>query len=304
MSTSNGVFCVQFARDGRMAAAGEDGTVRVWEAEGRRLIHVFSGQKESVRAVAWADGGKWLASGGARGTVSIWDPRSGRLLRSVQGNTGGVWSIGWAGPFDSLYTAGADGLLLRGLAESDDSSPLTAFSDEKGHVLAASSPYTVAFGGATDTVYKWDAEFERVEVFHTGYRERVQAMAWAPTGSLFAAATVAGTIHLHRWGQGRQAPRFAEHGAEVFTLAWSPEGRQLASAGADGTVRIWEVESAREVRKLSGHTGPVQSVAWAPSGQRLASAGEDGVQLWEATTGALLGEPSSILEAPPAPARR
>ncbi|KFE63946.1 hypothetical protein DB31_2358 [Hyalangium minutum] len=86
-------------------------------------------------------------------------------------------------------------------------------------------------------------------------------------------------------------------------MQFARDGR-MAAAGADGTVRIWEVESAREVRKLSGHTGAVRSAAWAPSDQRLATAGADGVRLWEISTGALLGEPSSVLETPSVSMRR
>lgn len=308
MGNSQAVFCVHFARDGRLATAGADGIVRVWEAEGRRLLYAFSGHPGQVLSVAWPDQHieqRWLASGGEDGTFNIWDTLHGRLLRSVPGHTGGVSSIGWAGPYVSFYTAGEDGLVRSGAAEHGDSFPLFDASEYRGHVLAVSSNYSFAFGGAGDTVYTWDAEFRRVELLQWGYRARVLAMAWspAPARPLFATGTADGTLHLFQWGRGSQVTLFAEHGAAVSSVAWSQDGRQLASAGADGTVRVWDVDSAREQRALSGHTGRALSVAWGPSGQRLVSAGEDGVCVWDPGTGALLGRLSSDAT-PEAPSAR
>jgi|GEM_PF-4652362 len=304
MGKSEGVFCVQFARDGRLATGGADGVVRVWGEEGRRLLYAFSGHPGRVLSVAWTDriDRQWLGSGGEDGTFNIWDTEHGRLLRSVPGHTGAVSSIGWAGPWAAFYTAGEDGTVRWGLLESGDCSPLFPPSEYRGHVVATSSPYWVTFAGADDSVYTWDTEFQRVDVKQSGYTSRVVAMAWAPSAYLLATATADGTLHLSQFGRGYQARRFAEHGAAVSSVAWSPDGRQLASAGADGTVRVWDVESAREVRCLSGHSGRALSVSWAPSGQRLASAGDDGVCLWDPGTGELLGRlPSDATpETPPA----
>jgi WD40 repeat protein len=302
MGKSEGVCCVQFARDGRLATGGADGVVRVWGEEGRRLLYAFSGHPGRVLSVAWSNHieQRWLASGGDDGTFNIWDTHHGRLLRSVPGHTGAVSSIGWAGPYESVYTAGEDGTVRWGFLESGACAPLVPPSEYRGHVVATSSSYSVTFGGADDSVYNWDAEFQRVDVKQSGYTSRVVAMAWAPNAYLLATATADGTLHLSQFGRGYQARRFAEHGAAVSSVAWSPDGRQLASAGADGTVRVWDVESARELRCLSGHKGRALSVSWAPAGPQLASAGDDGVCLWEPGTGELLGRlPSDATPEPP-----
>ena len=68
------VLATAFSPDGtRLASAGEDGAVKVWNvADGSQVRH-YRGHTSSVTAVAFSHDGKKLASSSEDGTVKVWD---------------------------------------------------------------------------------------------------------------------------------------------------------------------------------------------------------------------------------------
>jgi WD40 repeat protein len=74
---------VALSGDGRLVASGGfDGTIPVWDAEGRLPLATLQGHTSAVLAEALSGDGRLVASGGDDGAVPVWEASSG-ALRSV-----------------------------------------------------------------------------------------------------------------------------------------------------------------------------------------------------------------------------
>ena len=68
-----------YSRDGRIATAGSDRTVRVWNPAGGRPVVLQGHSDEATSVVFTADGAK-LLSASFDGTLRLWDSRTGQAL--------------------------------------------------------------------------------------------------------------------------------------------------------------------------------------------------------------------------------
>ncbi|MBT2230050.1 WD40 repeat domain-containing protein [Nonomuraea sp. NEAU-A123] len=280
------IYGVAFNKDGVLAAAGADGTVRLWDAAHHRLLGTLVGHQGIVFRVAFSSDGGTLASTGRDGTVRLWDVASRTQIgKPLTGHEETVYGVAFSPDGETLATGGYDRTVRLWSVNSH-----RLFHTLKGHtgtvVGVAFSPdgKTLASTSNDGTVRLWTTSTGWPLRTLRGHKGAVNPVAFNRDGTLLTG----GWDHLARaWdvrtGEQLGVP-FTAHTNTVYGLEPSPDGTLLATAGIDNTVWIWDMRTHRPLRALPGHKGPVYGVAFSPDGAILATTGDDAtVRLWDMT---------------------
>jgi WD40 repeat protein len=285
------VWSVAFDPAGaRLASAGADGTVRLWDAASGAAIAALRGHQGRVLSVAFDPAGARLASAGDDGTVRLWEAGSGAAIAALRGHAGGLWSVAFDPTGARLASAGDDGTVrLWDAAIGAEIATLRGHAGGVWSVAFDPSGARLASAGHDGTVRLWDAASGAAIAALRGHDRGVWSVAFDPAGARLASAGDDGTVRLWNAASGAAIAALRGHDRGVWSVAFDRAGTRLASAGADRTVRLWDAASGAAIAALRGHERWVWSVGFDPSGARLASAGEDGaVRLWDAGSGAAI----------------
>src|SRR5438034_592358 len=159
------VRAVAWSPDGtRVASAGADKTVQVWEIATGDHMFTCIGHLDSVSAVAWSPDGMRIASASSDQTVQIWDATraSKNPIFSYQGHSSGVHAIAWSPDGRRIASGSGDG-------NTD---------------------------GMDNCVRMWDTTTGDTLYVYRGERDSVHALAWSPDGKRLASASKSSNVHV------------------------------------------------------------------------------------------------------------
>jgi WD40 repeat protein len=302
----------------RLATAGSDGQVKIWDMTRVRLLHVFRAHEGWTAGIAFSADGTRLALAGQDQMIRIWDVSSqpdlagdrNVPLQVLRGHTGGVFGVAFSPDGTKLASASKDGTArVWDLTQQQARIALVFRGHDQEVCCLAFHPdgTRIASGGADRKVRIWDAATGRqILEFHAA-TSRVNAIAFSPDGTKIATGSLDQTIDIWDAGNADLTSVLAGHTKPVFAVAFSTDGTRLISASQDATIKLWDLTSRPGVsrfeleRESAIHSGdtvstdpPMTTVRWVggvafrPSGDELATAGTNQtIGIWDASTGRL-----------------
>ena len=264
---SSWVVAVAWEPDGsRIASAGGDGLVRVWEAETGNTLLTYRGHRwrfekvnmpPTIYNLGWSPEGLRLASAGDGTKVYVWDAATGQTLTIYEGHSGllpNVFALAW--------------------------------SPDGKRIVSACSVI-----GIDKTIHIWDAATGQKLLHYDSHygllpNFSVLALAWSPDGTRIASTCGDKTIRIWNATNGNHISNLKVRSEWVSSLAWSPDSKRLALTNPNHIAQVWDVQTGELLVTYRGHTDSVRNVAWSPDGNRLATASNDAtVQIWNPVSG-------------------
>ncbi len=306
--TIQGPFRDQYVRpafspdSSRIACAGGDPRVGLWDAASGKELAMYRGHTSKVCAVAFSRDGRHLLSADATESVKVWDahPRADALVLKPGGiplcaavSPDGQRIATFAGiPAGAVKVWDLTGNPLLSLKRS------TARENEGGNnrVLDFSPKGDrLAFGTTSWDGGKvwggltvWDAagkELLNLDEEGVGF----SGVTLSPDGTRVAAASgpvdwtaspTKMTVRVWEIASGRQLLTIQPPPTFYWgAIAFSPDGTRLAAVcggiGHPSQILLWDATTGSECARWQGPTGAGTSIAFSPDGRRVAATGGD-----------------------------
>ncbi len=262
-----GVRSVNFSLDGDyVLTSGDDGSVRLWDAQTGREVRQFQGDSEMFSV--FSPDGDYILAGNSYGTIWLWDINTGETIQHFSDHNFSLISIAYSP--DGKYAV------------------TTGFEYLPNH-LNWRTGYSARL---------WDVETGQELRQFSGHTDFVTSAAFSPDGKTIVTTSADNTARLWDVESGAEIRRFTGHSEFVWSVTFSPDGKYIVTGSRDRTARMWDVLTGDEIRQFSGHEHWVNAVAISHDGHFLLTGSANKVILWDIHTGQMLrqfnGQTASI----------
>lgn len=235
------VYFIAFSRDDRrIATAGADCTVRLWESATGKLIRSLPGHLQGACWASFSPDGGLLATAGDDRTVRIWNTTTGEEVNHLLGHDAGV-IVAQFSPNGTTLASGDDkGIVILWNAKTGQRiASTTATPGNRVEAITFSSDGSRLVAAGNKTIHFWQTDGLRL-LHSTTRAVAVAAVTFSRDGRFLVGAGW-NEIFVLDGQSGQQLHSFAASDHHSQSVALSPDGSLLYSIGRDGTLWHWAV---------------------------------------------------------------
>lgn len=290
-----------FSYDGqRIAAACDDGSVRVWnraENHSKELILPHNGR---VQHVAMSRNGKLLVSV-QESNALLWDLAVNKRIGRPLAHLDGINSVQFNSDSTRIVTGSADGTAkiwdartgeLQIVVPARDANDKPQATRQQDILAVSFSPddQLIVTASRNERAIVWRADNGEpvAEFLHDHW---VQHAEFSPDGKSVLTASIDRSAGIWDIATGERIGSPLTHDSDINTGHFSRDGRFVVTTSMDWTARVWDAATGKPVSDMMRHQGPVRVAAFSPDGSRIATGADDGiVRLWDTVTGLALND--------------
>jgi WD40 repeat protein len=181
------IFGLEFSPDGtRIATAGGDKLIKLWELETRKELARLEGHSAQVLSVAFNTDATQLVSGGADAELNVWDVQTREKIISLGKHTTAVTAVSWPGDGKAVIAATGNGVFAYTNLTPHSGAERSKGGDEKkigettdAALTLVSNPdaSVIAAGGHDGVVHLWNREGTLLSKLEPSSEEQAVASA-------------------------------------------------------------------------------------------------------------------------------
>ena len=240
------------------------------------LVHILTGHRDPIWAVAVAGDGSLAVTGGGDGAVIVWDLATGTPRHTLVGHQETVRAVAVTGDGSLAVTGGDDGaVMVWDLATGTARHTLTGHRGQQVAAVAVTSDGSLAVTSGDDgAVMVWDLATGTARHTLTGHRgQQVAAVAVTSDGSRAVTGGYDGTATVWDLATGMARHTLTGHRRSVTAVAVTGYGNRAVTGGEDGAVIVWDLATGNALHTFTGHHDKVRAVAVSSDGSRAVTGG-------------------------------
>jgi WD40 repeat protein len=287
----------------RIASAGEDRTVRIWDTNTGVNLMTLRGHEQDVWTVSFSPDGKRIVSAGTDQTIRVWDTDSGKEVMTLRGHEGGVGAV--FSPDGKFIVSGSEDQTIK-VWDAETGEELRTLRGHEGAITChrvSPDGKSIVSGSRDKTIRLWDLMTGSLLRTMQGHADGVLDIAFSPDGTRIVSGSRDATVRIWDAQTGEELRALRGHGSHVRSVAFSPDGRLIASGSQDLSIKVWDSDTGTQVRAFEEHEWPVNSLVFCPDSKRLVSGSWDGtIKVWDlaapahtTTLGGHTTGPSSVI---------